>query len=142
MPNEISTFTFTLFWNTHAQTRYLYIGTIVYNIGTLTMTLRHDTMTNLNWVPIHLISVVAAWMLFNRLVSRLVFNYYLLVYIKITCWCVSTHIIVSTIIIILYSLQIEAIRIVSIFTLIIRLIPLISSYLITIKNIVTYLFKR
>jgi len=62
--------------------------TIIYNIGTLTITLRHDTMTNLNWVPIDLISVVAAWMLFNRLVSRLVFNYYLLVYIKITCWCV------------------------------------------------------
>lgn len=104
------------------------------------MTLRHDTMTNLNWVTIHLISVVAAWMLFNRLISRLVFNYYLLVYIKITCWCVSTHTIVSTIIIILYRLQTEAIRIVSIFTLIIRPIPLIPRYLITIKNIVRYIF--
>lgn len=63
------------------------------------MTHRHDTITNLNWVPIHLISVVAAWMLFNRLVSRLVFNYYLLVYIKITCSCVSRHIIpINTII--------------------------------------------
>lgn len=60
------------------------------------MTHRHDTITNLNWVPIHLISVVAASMLFNRLVSRLVFNYYLLVYIKITCSCVSRHIIPAT----------------------------------------------
>jgi len=67
--------------------------TVIYNIGTLTMTHRHDTITNLNWVPIHLISVVAAWMLFNRLGSRLVFNYYLLVYIKIKCSCVSRHII-------------------------------------------------
>lgn len=74
----------------HRVVRYF----IYYNIQyLLTMTHRHDTITNLNWVPIHLISVVAAWMLFNRLISRLVFNYHLLVYIKIIFLCESIHIV-------------------------------------------------